>query len=92
MSPGSTSRVRSQPALSSEMRAASMSKPMTGVSPGFTPEQRRHLFEPFYTTKVKGTGLGLAIVKRIVEAHGGQVAAGPETGSGAEILFTLPRS
>src|SRR6266567_911429 len=31
MSPGSTSRVRSRPALSSEMRTGSMSKPMTRV-------------------------------------------------------------
>ena len=59
--------------------------------PGFTDEQRRRLFEPFFTTKLKGTGLGLSIVRRIVEAHGGRVEAGaPPTG--AEILFTLPRS
>ena len=59
--------------------------------PGFTDEQRRRLFEPFFTTKLKGTGLGLSIVRRIVEAHGGRVeAAAPPTG--AEILFTLPRS
>jgi signal transduction histidine kinase len=65
--------------------------------PGFAAEQRPHLFEPFHTTKVKGTGLGLAIVKRIVEAHGGQVAAGPPGADaphseGAEIVITLPRS
>jgi len=59
--------------------------------PGFTDEQRRRLFEPFFTTKLKGTGLGLSIVRRIVEANGGRVEAGaPPTG--AEILFTLPRS
>jgi hypothetical protein len=59
--------------------------------PGLTEEQRRRVFEPFFTTKVKGTGLGLAIVKRIVEAHGGAVALGEAPGSGAEIVFTLPR-
>jgi PAS domain S-box-containing protein len=60
--------------------------------PGFGADERRHLFEPFYTTKVKGTGLGLAIVKRIVEAHGGEAAAGGAPGQGAEIVITLPRS
>ena len=42
--------------------------------------------------RVTGVGLGLAIVKRIVEAHGGVVAAGKAPGGGAEFVFTLPRS
>jgi signal transduction histidine kinase len=59
--------------------------------PGLTTEQKQRIFEPFFTTKTKGTGLGMAIAKRIVEAHGGQIAVGPPTGGGAEILITLPR-
>lgn len=59
--------------------------------PGFSAEQRQHLFEPFHTTKVKGSGLGMSIAKRIVEAHGGQIAVGPGEQPGAEILITLPR-
>jgi signal transduction histidine kinase len=59
--------------------------------PGLTPEQRQRIFEPFYTTKTKGTGLGMAIAKRIIEAHGGQIAVGPGSGRGAEIVLTLPR-
>jgi hypothetical protein len=59
--------------------------------PGLTAEQRRNLFEPFYTTKTQGTGLGLAIARRIVEAHGGRIEAGSEDGEGATILITLPR-
>jgi two-component system, NtrC family, sensor histidine kinase KinB len=37
-----------------------------------------------------GAGLGLAIVKRIVEAHGGQIAARSEPGRGAAFTFTVP--
>jgi PAS domain S-box-containing protein len=59
--------------------------------PGFSPEQLPVVFEPFHTTKVRGTGLGLAISKRIVEAHGGRIAAGAAPGAGAEIVITLPR-
>ncbi len=59
--------------------------------PGLTAEQRRNLFEPFYTTKTRGTGLGLAIARRIVETHGGRIEVGPGDGRGTTILITLPR-
>jgi len=58
--------------------------------PGFAAEQRSRLFEPFYTTKARGTGLGLNICRRIVEAHGGTIAAGENTTGGAEVVVTLP--
>ncbi len=59
--------------------------------PGMSPEQKRRIFEPFYTTKTKGTGLGMAIARRIIEAHGGQIAVGIDAGRGAEIILILPR-
>jgi PAS domain S-box-containing protein len=59
--------------------------------PGLNGEQRRRLFEPFYTTKTKGTGLGMAIARRIVEAHGGDIVAGRAGPPGADIQLTLPR-
>ena len=60
--------------------------------PGFPPERRRHLFEPFQTTKTQGTGLGMAIARRIVEAHGGSILAGDidDGRPGAEVVITLP--
>lgn len=58
--------------------------------PGLTPEARQRLFDEFFTTKTHGTGLGLAICKRIVEAHGGRIAADNRSGRGSQILITLP--
>jgi signal transduction histidine kinase len=41
---------------------------------GFLPKMRRHLFEPFHTSKeITGTGLGLWISKGIVDKHGGRI-------------------
>jgi signal transduction histidine kinase len=41
---------------------------------GFLPKMRKHLFEPFHTSKeVTGTGLGLWISKGIVDKHGGRI-------------------
>lgn len=58
--------------------------------PGLTAEQMARMMEPFFTTKVKGTGLGLAIAQRIVEAHGGTIAAENHAAGGAEIVICLP--
>jgi PAS domain S-box-containing protein len=72
-----------------EVPAVSLTVRDNGV--GFSAEQRKNLFEPFYTTKAHGTGLGLAIAKRVVDAHEGQIAVGKEDGMGATILITIPR-
>src|SRR5579871_6581356 len=41
---------------------------------GITPEHRKKLFEPFYTTKQDvGTGLGLWVSREIVQKHGGNI-------------------
>lgn len=81
--------VRCAPAVLDGQPALQVSVQDNG--PGLGPEQRRRVFEPFYTTKTKGTGLGMAIAKRIVEAHGGQISIGPGVGPGAEVLLLLPR-
>jgi two-component system CheB/CheR fusion protein len=42
--------------------------------PGIPPEHRRHIFEPFYTTKgERGTGLGLWVSSGIIHKYGGVI-------------------
>ncbi|NUM54865.1 MAG: PAS domain S-box protein [Candidatus Hydrogenedentes bacterium] len=59
---------------------------------GMTPRQLEQIFSPFFTTKEKGTGLGLAIALKIVEAHGGRVAATSAPGAGSTFTIALPRA
>jgi CheY-like chemotaxis protein len=59
---------------------------------GMNEETKRHLFEPFYTTKRpgKGTGLGLSIVYAIVTQIGGHLDVTSERGKGTTIRMYLP--
>jgi nitrogen fixation/metabolism regulation signal transduction histidine kinase len=58
--------------------------------PGFPPELRERLFEPYATTKVKGTGLGLAVVKKIVDEHHGTISVDSAESGGARVCVSLP--
>ena len=60
----------------------------TGV--GIAPENRRRIFEPYFTTKAKGSGLGLAIARRIIEAHGGKITVSGEADHGCCFQIALP--
>jgi nitrogen fixation/metabolism regulation signal transduction histidine kinase len=57
---------------------------------GFPAEMLPRLFDPYVTSKQKGTGLGLAIVKKIVEEHGGAIAAGNQPDVGAVVRVVIP--
>lgn len=60
--------------------------------PGVPAEVREHIFEPFFTTKHRGTGLGLAIARRVLDLHGGRIAARFPEGGGTVIEIVLPEA
>lgn len=60
------------------------------TGPGVVPEILPRLFDPYFSAKSGGTGLGLAIAKKIVEEHGGRVAAENRAEGGFRVIFELP--
>jgi len=66
--------------------------------PGIPEEDLANIFEPFYrvdrsrSRKTGGYGLGLSISKRIVEAHGGTIAAANNPTRGATFVIMLPKT
>ncbi|MGZ3655740.1 MAG: ATP-binding protein [Bdellovibrionota bacterium] len=61
---------------------------------GISPENRKNLFRPFFSTKEigKGTGLGLVTCHRIVESWGGSIAVESEFGLGTTFKIALPKA
>lgn len=61
---------------------------------GFNPDYSKKLFHAFQrlhgAREFEGLGMGLALTRKIVERHGGTVAAEGVPGAGCRISFTLP--
>jgi signal transduction histidine kinase len=58
---------------------------------GISPEELRHIFEPFFSTRTKqgGTGLGLAITYGLVQELGGTIAVESRVGAGTRFTLTF---
>lgn len=59
---------------------------------GMSEDVLKHIFDPFYTTRVQegGTGLGLSIAHGIVDDLGGSIEVRSEEGAGTTFRVSLP--
>ncbi len=60
------------------------------TGPGIDARQAARIFEPGFSTRPGNPGLGLAVCRKIVEQHGGSLAASNRAGSGASFTLLLP--
>jgi signal transduction histidine kinase len=61
------------------------------TGPGIAPQNRKRLFDPFFTTRPDGAGLGLFSCRRIAEAHGGTITVRSQPGH-TQFTLRLPRT
>jgi signal transduction histidine kinase len=57
---------------------------------GIKEEDRRFVFDPFFTSKMEGAGLGLTMALKIFQAHGGNISIRSDPGKGTEVIILCP--
>ncbi|HMH76171.1 MAG TPA: ATP-binding protein, partial [Candidatus Udaeobacter sp.] len=73
-------------------RGGAVAIAVTDTGGGIPVEERRRVFEPFYSRKRSGTGLGLTIARRIVATHRGRIDVESTPGQGSRFTVVLPLS
>ncbi|HET8542815.1 MAG TPA: ATP-binding protein [Anaeromyxobacter sp.] len=75
-----------------ERRGGQLALAVSDTGEGIAPEERRRIFEPFYSTKApgRGTGLGLAICREIASALKGRIDVESEPGQGSTFTLVVP--
>jgi PAS domain S-box-containing protein len=85
-------------AMSGEVQGNDVLLQVRDQGRGIPPDQILLVFERFHqvkssdSTEKGGAGLGLAICKAIVEAHGGEIGASSEVGSGSTFWLRIPKN
>ena len=57
---------------------------------GIDGEQRKKVFEPFYTSKDNAVGMGLTTTQYLVDKYGGSILMNSLPGQGTMVRVTLP--
>ncbi len=58
--------------------------------PPISPDDRKEIFTPFFTSKPAGTGLGLAVCRELVRIHHGTIELNALPGRGTEVTVRIP--
>jgi PAS domain S-box-containing protein len=59
---------------------------------GIAPENRKHIFEPFFSLRQGGTGLGLFLTINFARRSGGEITVESEPGRGSTFELVLPEA
>jgi two-component system OmpR family sensor kinase/two-component system sensor histidine kinase BaeS len=79
--------------IAAASRASHIVVSVADTGSGIPGDELPKVFERFYKGRTsRGSGLGLTIARNLVAAHGGEIRAENQQGSGAIITFTLPAS
>jgi signal transduction histidine kinase len=70
--------------------AAGVALELIDTGCGMDDKTANHVFDAFFSTKPGGSGLGLPTTRKVVEAHGGRIAAESEVGRGTKFTIELP--
>ncbi len=76
--------------VSAEQRDGVLQIHVADTGCGISPEDKKKLFLPYFSTKGRGTGLGLAIVHRTVSDHYGRIRVEDNKPSGTVFTLELP--
>jgi two-component system sensor histidine kinase FlrB len=71
-------------------KAAAAVIAVSDTGPGVEAEHEEKIFVPGFSTRAGSPGLGLAVSRKIVEQHGGSLAASNRAGAGASFTLTFP--
>jgi signal transduction histidine kinase len=57
---------------------------------GLSEDDRKHIFDPFFSRKMDGMGIGLYLAKKIIESHDGKIECESRLGKGTTFLIQIP--
>lgn len=59
---------------------------------GISEDDRKYIFNPFFSTQVHGTGMGLAVVEKVTQEHGGRIELESAPGTGTTMRLIIPKT
>jgi two-component system nitrogen regulation sensor histidine kinase NtrY len=81
-------KIRIQTSYDSSLQMVRLEVSDDGV--GIPDEDKKRLFEPYFSTRKSGTGLGLTIVNAIISDHNGYIRVRDNKPKGTTFLIELP--